>query len=223
MSATYMTRQQKAVLNCIEGFHGGATATELSELLHARGFMLSVELAPREGAGMGSALSAGQDYSALGKAADRLSLMFCRWAHAYSPPQALAPVMPLREALRHAAANIPPEKLLLGISGAGFDWRLPWRQGDEARPISNARAMELAVSLGAEIKLDSASDSPWFLYSDAEEKRHIVFFEDARSLRSKLQLLDEFSLAGISLYTADRPLRPALHVMESLYSVEKLL
>ena len=37
MSVTYMTRQQKAVLSCIESFHGGASATELAELLHARG------------------------------------------------------------------------------------------------------------------------------------------------------------------------------------------
>ena len=37
MSVTYMTRQQKAVLACIESFHGGASATELAELLHAQG------------------------------------------------------------------------------------------------------------------------------------------------------------------------------------------
>ena len=37
MSVTYMTRQQKAVLSCIESFRGGASAGELAELLHARG------------------------------------------------------------------------------------------------------------------------------------------------------------------------------------------
>ena len=37
MSVTYMTRQQKAVLQCIEGFHSGASATELTEQLHAQG------------------------------------------------------------------------------------------------------------------------------------------------------------------------------------------
>ena len=37
MPVTYMTRQQKAVLSCIESVHGGASAAELAELLHARG------------------------------------------------------------------------------------------------------------------------------------------------------------------------------------------
>ena len=37
MSVTYMTRQQKAVLACIESVRGSAGATELTELLHARG------------------------------------------------------------------------------------------------------------------------------------------------------------------------------------------
>lgn len=37
MSVTYMTRQQKAVLHCIESCHDGASATELTELLHAQG------------------------------------------------------------------------------------------------------------------------------------------------------------------------------------------
>ena len=34
---TYMTRQQQAVLTCIEQFHGGTGAAELTERLHAQG------------------------------------------------------------------------------------------------------------------------------------------------------------------------------------------
>ena len=37
MSVTYMTRQQRAVLSCIENVHGGAGAAELAELLRASG------------------------------------------------------------------------------------------------------------------------------------------------------------------------------------------
>lgn len=37
MSVTYMTRQQKAVLQCMESLPGDAGAVELAELLHARG------------------------------------------------------------------------------------------------------------------------------------------------------------------------------------------
>ena len=37
MSVTYMTRQQRAVLSCMEGFHGGVSAAEVARLLHAKG------------------------------------------------------------------------------------------------------------------------------------------------------------------------------------------
>ncbi len=37
MSVTYMTRQQRAVLDCIAGFPAGCTAAELTEALHAAG------------------------------------------------------------------------------------------------------------------------------------------------------------------------------------------
>ena len=37
MAVTYMTRQQQAVLSGIENFHSGASAAELTELLHAQG------------------------------------------------------------------------------------------------------------------------------------------------------------------------------------------
>lgn len=37
MPVTYMTRQQKAVLSCMEEFHGGISANEVAHLLHNRG------------------------------------------------------------------------------------------------------------------------------------------------------------------------------------------
>ena len=37
MPATYMTRQQQAVLSCVEDCPAGCTATQLTELLHSRG------------------------------------------------------------------------------------------------------------------------------------------------------------------------------------------
>lgn len=48
MSVTYMTRQQKAVLSCIEQFHGGASAVELAELLHAQGQSIGLSTVYRQ-------------------------------------------------------------------------------------------------------------------------------------------------------------------------------
>ena len=189
----------------------------LSQGLHSAGYLLCVELSPPE------LSSSAQDYPALGEAADRLSLMFCRWAHSFSPPQALAPLEALHLALEQALEHIPAQRLLLGISGLGYDWKLPWHQGDEARAISCQRALELARSQNAELKRDGSSAAPWFLYRDAEARRHAVFFEDGSSIEKKLRLVDEFSLAGIALYPGDRLPQTTLQMLESLHSTEKLL
>jgi spore germination protein len=196
-----------------------AFAEALSNTLHKAGFILSVELAPRDSA----ALSAGQDYAALGAAADRLSLMFCRWAHPFSPPQAMAGLDALHRALSEATAAIPAKKLLLGISGKGYDWFLPWRQGDSAKPLSNLRAPELAAAMASEIKRDKSSGAPYFLYRDAEQKRHIVFYEDYISLSEKLSLVSQYGLCGLSLYSAECFSAPALQLITQRYSAEKLL
>jgi len=198
-------------------------AEKASKRLHDEGFIFSIELAPREGAGLGSALCAGQDSSALAACADRISLMSCRWGHRFSPPLASAPMPQLKAALELMLRDIPAEKLLLGISACGFDWKLPWRQGDEARQLSHADALELAAAVGAEIIYDSRAEAPGFFYTDAALRRHRLWFEDVKSLESKLRLVKEYSLAGISIYSMDKLWQPFFSLLQSRCSIEKLL
>ena len=83
--------------------------------------------------------------------------------------------------------------------------------------------VQLAISRGAEIKYDYTAQAPWFNYTDAAGCTHVVWFEDARSVIARLQLVGEYSLAGISIWTADKVYRPGLYALQSMYSVEKLL
>ena len=196
-----------------------AFVSELSELLHSEGFMLSLELAPPDSASLSAAL----DYKALGSFADRLSLMFCRWGHACSPPQPIAPLNLIRSSLDVMTELIPAEKMLLGISGCGFDWALPWQMGDRARQISNSLATQKAMALAAEIKYDRKTQTPYYDYTDPGSRRHRVYFEDARSIDAKLRLAEEYSLAGISLYSFESAMRSGCEIMQWLYNAEKLL
>lgn len=196
-----------------------AFVRELSEMLHKEGFTLSLELPPPD---IG-AHSAALDYSRLAGLCDRLSLMFCRWGHSYSPPQPLSPINFIRRALDSLCPLIPAGKLLLGISGCGFDWRLPWRQGDCAARLSNSLAAELAMSQAGEISFDPRAQAPYFDYRDTELRRHRVYFEDARSISAKLAIVEEYGLAGISLYSWESELRRGVDALERQYNAEKLL
>ena len=145
------------------------------------------------------------------------------WGYTYGSPQAISPVNRIRRVLDYAVAVMPVGKILMGFSNYAYDWLLPWRQGQAARILSNAAAVELAISRGAEIRYDYTAQAPWFNYTDAAGRTHVVWFEDARSVVARLQLVGEYSLAGISIWTADKVYRPGLYALQSIYSVEKLL
>ena len=194
-----------------------------AERLHALGYPVSTALAPKESAGQGGLLYTAHDYAAHGQHADRVVLMTYEWGYTYGSPQAISPVNRIRRVLDYAVTVMPAGKILMGFSNYAYDWLLPWQQGQAARILSNAAAVELAISRSAEINYDYTAQAPWFNYTDAAGRAHVVWFEDARSFIARLRLVGEYSLAGISIWTADKVYRPGLYALQSMYSAEKLL
>lgn len=194
-----------------------------SETLHALGYFVSTAIAPKESDTQEGILYTAHDYEAHGRYADRVVIMTYEWGYTYSAPQAVSPVNRIRRVLEYAVTKIPAGKILMGFSNYGYSWKLPWKQGDAARVISNAAAMNLAVSVGADIKFDQNAQAPFFTYTDSTGQRHIVWFEDVRSVQARLQLVPEFGLAGISYWTINQLFRPGLLLLQSMYSVEKII
>ena len=199
-----------------------AFSLRLGEALHAAGYYFFCSLAPKTQASAEAPLCAGQDYAALASAADRLILLAHGWGGAFTAPQAIAPLDAVTAALDYAAGLLPPGKLLLSLSWGGCSWLLPWRQGDEARPMSAALAVDTAVSAGAEIRYDPVAQAPFFLCPGAGGKRRIIWYEDSRSLQARLELTLSRGLAGVSLWPQDRLYRPGLYTLQSLCAGEKL-
>ena len=200
-----------------------AFARRLGKALHSAGYYFFCSLAPKTQATAEAPLCAGQDYAALGAAADRLILLAHGWGGAFTAPQAIAPLDRVAAALDYAAALIPRGKLLLGLSWGGCAWVLPWRQGDAARPMSAALAVDTAVAAGAEIRYDAAAQAPFFLCPGAGGRRRIIWYEDSRSLLARLELARSRGLAGVSLWPQDRLYRPGLHMLKSRCAGEKLV
>ena len=129
----------------------------------------------------------------------------------------------IRRVLEYALTEMPAGKILMGFSNYAYDWTLPWKQGTAARVLSNAGAQELAASRWAEIHYDQTAGAAWFNYTDTAGRRHVVWFEDARSIRARLALVEEYGLAGISIWTADRLWRPIFALLEERFGVEKII
>src|SRR5690606_14292314 len=82
----------------------------------------------------------------------------------------------------------------------GYDWTLPFVEGSFARAISPQEAIRLAREHNVSIQFDEVAQAPYFNYVDTEGRKHEVWFEDARSIQSKFDLIERKNLRGISYW-----------------------
>lgn len=196
----------------------------MKELLTPRGWPVIVALAPKTSADQPGLLYEGHDYRLLGAAADLVLLMTYEWGYTYGPPMAVAPLPNVRRVVEYALMEIPPEKILLGIPNYGYDWTLPFVQGESrATSISNQYAVTLAGNNNAVIQYDATAQSPFFRYTDPAGREHEVWFEDARSIRAKLSLLSRYDLAGAGYWNLVRPFPQNWLVLNSMYQIRENL
>ncbi|WP_306301286.1 glycosyl hydrolase family 18 protein [Thalassobacillus sp. C254] len=166
-------------------------------LMDERGFFLSSALAPQVEPGMEGILYEGHDYAAHGEIADFVFLMTYEWGWTGGPPMAVAPINEVRRVIEYAASVMPNDKIMMGIPLYGYDWTLPFEEGvTRATAIDHQEAIELAVTYNAAIEYDEEAQSPFFTYYDEEGNLHEVWFEDARSIQAKFDLVKEFGLRG---------------------------
>lgn len=194
-----------------------------AERVHPDGFIVTVALAPKTSADQPGLLYEGHDYPGMGAVADLVLLMTYEWGYTYGPPMAVAPLNSVRQVLDYGVSVIDPSKILMGFPNYGYDWTLPFVQGESvAENISNVEALERAAQVGAEIQFDEQAQSPFYEYVDEQGRQHIVWFEDARSTRAKLELINEYGLAGISIWTIMDPFPSGQEVLRSMFTVAKV-
>ena len=156
------------------------------------GFTVNVDLAPKISADQKGLLYEAHDYRAIGEIADTVLIMTYEWGYTFGPPMAIAPLPNVRQVAEYALTEIPKEKIMLGIPNYGYDWPLPFEKGvTMAETIGNEEAVMRALRTGAEIKFDEKAMAPYFEYPN-----HIVYFEDVRSIKGKLDLIKELDLRG---------------------------
>ena len=184
---------------------------------------VSVCLAPKMSRTQRGLLFEGKDFAALGRAADRVLLMTYEWGYKYGPPMAVAPIEQVRWVVQYALSEIPAEKICLGMANYGYDWPLPFVQGQTvARTIGSIEAVDIARKNKTNIIFDWPSKSPWFQYTDARGVRHVVWFEDVRSWQYKMDLVKEYGLAGVGIWTVMNLNRPGLMLIEENFRREGL-
>jgi spore germination protein len=190
--------------------------------LRPLGYTITTALAPKTAADQKGLLYEAHDYPVHGALVDHVILMTYEWGYTYGPPMAVAPINEIRKVLNYAVTAIPRNKILMGIPNYGYDWTLPFVQGSSAKTVTNTGAVDLALREGAAIQYNTVSQAPYFNYFDDNRKQHVVWFEDARSIKAKMELVDEYDLGGVSYWTINRYFPQNWLVLSSMYNIRKI-
>ncbi|KKI91127.1 spore gernimation protein [Bacillus sp. SA1-12] len=165
------------------------------------GWLLSTALAPKTSAGQKGRWYEAHDYKAHGQIVDFVVIMTYEWGFSGGPPMAVSPINSVREVLEYAVSEMPSRKIMMGQNLYGYDWTLPFVEGGPfAKAVSPQQAIQLASQHNVPIQYDVEAQAPHFNYRDNNGKEHKVWFEDARSIQAKFNLIKELNLRGISYW-----------------------
>ncbi|MDR3541534.1 MAG: glycosyl hydrolase family 18 protein [Desulfosporosinus sp.] len=196
---------------------------QLVNRLHPQGYSVSSALAPKLSSTQRGLLYKAHDYSIHGQLLDFVILMTYEWGWAGGPPMAIAPLNMVRRVLDYAVTVIPLNKIMVGIALYARDWTLPFiKGGPYARTFSPQYAIQLAARYNTSIQFDKLSQSPFFRYTDELGRLHEVWFEDARSIQAKFNLVKGYNLRGISYWVLPTSFPQVWFVQENSFKVVKL-
>lgn len=197
---------------------------QLANRLHPEGYSVSIALATKTSSTTTGILAGAQDYSTLGQLTDFVVIMTYDWGWSGGPPFPVAPINEVKKVVDYAVSVIPHNKILMGVPLYGYDWKLPFKAGETlAEMISSYEAVIRASTYGAVIQYNYLYQSPFFRYTDENGIRHEVWFEDARSVQVKYNLVKAYKLRGVSYWELSFSFPQNWLVLNDVFRVKKLL
>lgn len=125
--------------------------------------------------------------------------------------------------LEYIVTQVPLEKIRVVLPTMGYDWRLPFVQGQSfANALNYDSVMELARQHNAVIMYDESTLSAYFEYMDINGYVHIVWFKDARSMDSGLKVLQSYGITGIGIWNILYYFAQLWLVINTQYDIVKL-
>ncbi|KIL42697.1 glycosyl hydrolase family 18 protein [Jeotgalibacillus soli] len=201
--------------NLLSGF-----LTELKQRLAPANQLLTIAVPPKTSEDI--PWLQGYDYGAIGSVVDLMFIMAYDWHHGASEPGPVAPINEVRNTIQYALNQMPREKILLGVPLYGYNWTLPYQPGTVAPGISNLEATRLAMRYQSPIQYSEEYQSPFFEYVDDQGQRHIVWFEDARSIARKMLLVREYRLEGLGAWQLTLGFPQGSYLLTKFFRIRKV-
>ncbi len=168
----------------------------LADRLHAIGARLSITVTAKTSDASTSAYYI-YDYAALGRAADQLRIMAYDYHWSGSEPGAIAPLPWTEQVVRYAVSVVPHRKVALGVPLYGYDWPLYGDRTATARLHTDILRIEEQYN---GVRGWSAEDAAPYLRYRTSAGERVIWFNNARAVRAKLELADRYGLHGLSFW-----------------------
>jgi spore germination protein len=170
--------------------------TRLADALHDKNKTLTIAVFAKTDEAGEDQRNAGQDYKAIGAAADEVRVMAYDYHWSESTPGPVAPMPWVRDVLTYAKAQMPADKIVLGIPVSGYDWV----DGGNGEVVTWIQCYGRAQKFHAPLQYDRLSQSPSFKYTDEQGRQHEVWFENAETTALKLQAAKAAGIRGVFLW-----------------------
>lgn len=162
------------------------------------------------------------NFTEVNQAVDGIILLSYQWSTSYIPNAYQTTYTYIKDYLDAVLTMVSPEKIYLGLTRIAYDWELPYVEGESfVSSLTDPRAIRLASQYGSEIFFDEATKSSYFMYN-TEGTDHVVWFSDVRNTNAILNLVNDYGLGGISVWTIMYFSRIWITI-NSQYDIEKLL
>ncbi len=189
---------------------------------NSRNIFVSTALAPKTSATQKGLLYEAHNYAVAGKYNDLIVLMTYEWGYTYGESMPVSPLNRMESVVKYAVSEIDSKKLLLGIPNYAYDFNVPKIQGKGAKSMSLKAANNMAFNKNAEIKYYPDYQTPYYTYYDGDNK-HEVQFDNVYSFYKKLELVDDYNLGGISIWTITTYNTPYYLLLKHLFIIEKVI
>jgi peptidoglycan-N-acetylglucosamine deacetylase len=165
----------------------------LYEKMHVKGLLVSQDVVP---------FNMDYNFEELSRYNDYIFLMAYDQFSDGTGPGPISHQKWIEGAVDEAVKKIPADKIILGIAGFGYDWKLDDndRVVGPVTPISYQEALTLALSYGGKIIFDNDSYNLHFTYDGDDGAPHKVQFTDAATTFNSMRFAVESGLGGVALW-----------------------
>jgi len=171
----------------------------LYKALHAKGLLLTMDIAPQNDDYDLKRLSAYNDY---------IVVMAYDQHYDKGSPGPICDQKWIEEMMDQTAKKIDPSKIILGLAAYGYDWSRDSDGRMYGESISYAEAINRAKIAKATIDFDNNNYNLHYSYTTEEEEEegseqrvdHEVWFTDAATTFNVLRFSDDYTTAGTALW-----------------------